>query len=98
VALHDTGNRLTDPYVHAPVHIAAKSVVERLMPDGKGCRLLPFSTVGAMDGLMEVWTIDAMEWAGGRIEHVVIGAAGDALFEGKDYRMILAAGWQGLSK
>lgn len=93
VGLHDTGNRLSDPYVHAPVHILARAEAERLgLETGRG-RLIPFSAVGAPDGLMEVWTVDAMEWAGKRLPSVVVGAAEDALFEGKDYRLILPAGW-----
>lgn len=93
--LHDTGNRLSDPYVHAPVHILARSEVQRLMLDPASGRLIPFSAVGAPDGLMEVWTIDLMEWENTRLEHAVIGVAEDTLFEGKDYRLILAAGWRG---
>ena len=94
IGLHDTGNCLNDPYTHAPVHILARSEAQKLMLDSKHGRLIPFSTVGAPEGLIEVWTIDAMEWAGGRLEHAVVGVAEDALFEGKDYRLILAAGWR----
>lgn len=97
IGLHDTGNRLSDPYVHAPVHILARSEAQALSLKPGHSRLIPFSTVGVPDGLMEVWTIDAMEWAGGRIEHVVIGIAEDTLFEGKDYRLILSAGWKRIS-
>lgn len=93
VGLHDTGNRLSDPYVHAPVHILARAEAGRLGLESGHGRLIPFSAVGATDGLMEVWTVDAMEWAGKRLEPVVVGAAEDALFEGKDYRLILPAGW-----
>lgn len=95
LGLHDTGNCLCDPYFHAPVHILAKSRAGELrLQPGRG-RLVPFSTVGAPEGLMEVWTIDAVEWTGGRTEHAVIGVAEDTLFEGKDYRLILPAGWRG---
>lgn len=93
IGLHDTGNCLSDPYVHAPVHILARSEAGRLGLDSERGRLIPFSAVGAPDGLMEVWTIDAMEWSGKRLEPVVIGAAEDALFAEKDYRLILSAGW-----
>ena len=97
IGLHDTGNRLHDPYVHAPVHIVARSAAQALMLKPECSRLIPFSVVGATGSLMEVWTIDAMEWEGGRQDAVVIGIAGDELFEGKDYRLILAAGWRGLA-
>lgn len=97
IGLHDTGNRLRDPYVHAPVHIVARSVAQALTLKPECSRLIPFSVVGSTGGLMEVWTIDAMEWEGGRQDAIVIGIAGDELFEGKDYRLILAAGWRGLA-
>ncbi|MGN0345610.1 MAG: sigma-E processing peptidase SpoIIGA [Lachnospiraceae bacterium] len=95
IGLYDTGNRLIDPYVHEPVHILARSKAQMLRLKSANSRLIPFSAVGASNGLMEVWTIDGMEWAGGRREHVVIGIAEDTLFEEKDYRLILAAGWRG---
>lgn len=94
--LHDTGNRLVDPYVHAPVSILAESSARELDLAPERCRLIPFSTVGTPESLLSVWTIDAMEWTGGRREHAVIGIAADALFEKKDYQLILAAGWQSL--
>ena len=95
--LHDTGNCLRDPYVHAPVHILASFEARQLGLRPECCRLIPFETVGAPGGLLEVWTIDAMEWTEGKQEHVVIGLAEDTLFPAKDYRLILAAGWKGLS-
>lgn len=97
VGLHDTGNRLIDPYVHAPVNILADAEAQALQLNPACGRFVPFSTVGAAEGLMEVWTIDAIEWQGERRERVVVGVAEDALFEGKDYRLILAAGWRDLS-
>lgn len=93
VGLHDTGNRLSDPYVHLPVHLLARSELDRLMPERGSGRLVPFSAVGTADGLLEVWTADALEWENRRIAPVVIGAADERLFKGKDYRLILAAGW-----
>ena len=97
VGLYDTGNRLIDPYVHAPVNILAYSEAQALKLKPACARIIPFSSVGAAEGLMEVWTIDAVEWQGQRQERVVIGIAEDALFAGKDYRLILAAGWRNLS-
>lgn len=95
--LYDTGNRLMDPYVHAPVSILAESAARELDLEPERCRLIPFSSVGAQDGLLPVWTIDGVEWTGGRWEHAVIGVTRDALFEKKDYQLILAAGWKSLS-
>lgn len=95
--LHDTGNRLRDPYVQEPVHILALSEAQKLQKEPKSSRLIPFTTIGAPDGMLEVWTIDGMEWPGGRQEQVVIGVAPDVIFAGKDYRMILSADWRGES-
>lgn len=94
VGLHDTGNRLRDPYVHAPVHILAHAQAQALALNPERRRLIPFSSVGASSGMLEAWTIDVMEWAHGRLENAVVGIAEDTLFEGKDYRLILAAGWR----
>ena len=93
-ALYDTGNRLWDPYVHAPVHILARAEAQKLDLPPEQCRLIPFSTVGAPQGLLEAWTIERMEWAGGKLEHAVIGVAENTLFEEKDYRLILSADWK----
>lgn len=94
--MHDTGNRLMDPYVHAPVNILAESAAQVLLPVQESCRLVPFSSVGDTAGLLRVWTIDAMEWEKGRQERAVIGVADDALFENKEYQLILAADFRGL--
>jgi sigma-E processing peptidase SpoIIGA len=96
--LHDTGNRLMDPYVHRPVHILARSQAQSLHLDPEKCRLIPCATVGDPNGLLPVWTIDGMEWVSRgkreRRDRVLIGIGADALFQGKDYRLILAAGWR----
>ena len=94
--LHDTGNRLTDPYVHAPVNILAESVAQAVVPMQEPCRLIPFCSVGEANGLLRAWTIDAMEWEKGRQEQVVVGVASDELFENKEYQLILAVGFRGL--
>lgn len=95
LGLYDTGNRLKDPYLQQPVHILAMTDVQRLHLEAGSGRLIPFSTIGKPDGWMEVWTIDGMEWSDGYLEKIVVGSAPDLLFEGKDYRLILAAGWKG---
>lgn len=92
--LHDTGNRLTDPYVHAPVYILTQSAYQKLLPAQAAVRFIPFATVGAPHALMEVFTIDALEWEGGKQAQVVVGKADDELFAGKDYGLILPAGWR----
>ncbi len=99
VGLYDTGNRLNDPYVHMPVCIVAETEYTQLTGGTAATRLIPFSTVGAAGQLMEVTTIDALEWQGGRQTGAVVGRADDAVFAGKDYRMILPAAfdyhWKG---
>lgn len=92
--LYDTGNRLTDPYTHMPVNILAESASRELELEQAHSRLVPFSSVGAGEGLLAVWTLDGLEWEGGRCERAVVGVAEDALFKGKDYQLILAAGWK----
>lgn len=94
VGLHDTGNRLIDPYVHAPVYILAQSVCQKLLPAQAAVRFIPFATVGAPHGMMEVFTVDVLEWNGGKQTQVVVGKADDGLFAGKDYCLILPAGWR----
>ena len=91
MGLYDTGNRLSDPYVHAPVYILAQQEYRQLAGDEPVTRLIPFVTVGAGNCLMEVTTVDALEWKGGRQAKVVVGRAEQEVFEGKDYRMILPA-------
>jgi hypothetical protein len=95
--LRDTGNQLMDPYVHEPVHILAGNEAGSLQLDPKKCRLIPCATVGDPHGLLQVWTIDGMEWEShGRRKRrspVQIGVGEEVLFRGKDYRLILAAGF-----
>lgn len=93
MGLYDTGNRLNDPYVHAPVYILAEREYRQLMGEAGAVRLIPYATVGVTDQMMEVMTVDALEWKGGRQSPVVVGKADDALFAGKDYRLILPAAW-----
>lgn len=100
LGLHDTGNRLIDPYVQKPVHILARSEAQCLELEPGKCRLVPCATVGDAAGLLAVWTVDGMEWGREgkreRRSRVSIGIGEDVLFQGKDYRLILAAGWREL--
>ncbi len=96
IGLYDTGNRLSDPYVHAPVYILAQQEYRQLVGDEPAARLIPFMTVGVGNGLMEVTTVDALEWRGGRQTEVVVGSADQEVFAGKDYRMILPAAFHDL--
>lgn len=93
-ALYDTGNRLVDPYVQEPVHIVSKEVYDTL--GGKeafGVRLVPFSSVGRKEGLLEAFTVDRIRIVWEEEEIVcapaVLAAAEESLFQNRSYRMIL---------
>lgn len=93
-ALLDTGNRLTDPYVNAPVHIVSKGVFEALGGNGAfPVRLIPFSSVGCRHGMVEAFTVERALVNGDGAVHeaspAVLAWAQDDLFCGRPYRMIL---------
>lgn len=93
-AYHDTGNLLEDPYSHKPVHIIAERTVRPyLQEEKKHARLIPYTSLGQTDGLLEIYTLDKLvidkRQKQIRIEHPVIGVAADALFSGSSYQMIL---------
>ncbi|MCI9377292.1 MAG: sigma-E processing peptidase SpoIIGA [Eubacterium sp.] len=94
LALYDTGNTLYDPYLKEPVHIIANKEFESL--GGKesfSVRLIPFSSVGCGQGMLEAFTVECLtiKEGDGRIVFApaVLAAAEDALFKGRPYRMIL---------
>lgn len=93
LGLWDTGNRLVDPYIHEPVHLLSRTKLTCLGVREENSRLIPYVSLGRKDGLLQVWSIDKMEYKGKIYAPVVVGAAEDILFEGKDYQMILSADW-----
>lgn len=92
--LYDTGNRLLDPYRKEAVHIVSKKTFEDL--GGKenfSTRLIPFSSVGCQNGMLEAFTVEHLwiDWEGVQIERspCVLAAAEDMLFQNRSYQMIL---------
>ncbi len=93
-ALYDTGNRLIDPYVKEPVHIISKEIYESLKGgEAFAVRLVPFSSVGRKDGLLEAFTVDSIqiEWEDAKavLSPAVLAAAEETLFKNRSYQMIL---------
>lgn len=93
-AYYDTGNLLIDPYVGKPVSIIDK---ELLMPifreDEPVVRLLPFSSMGEKNGLVEALTVEELYIKEGKKERqilqAVIALGSPSLFQKKEYQMIL---------
>ena len=93
-ALYDTGNNLIDPYVRQPVHIISRNVYKMLIEQEQAAiRLVPFSSVGCKNGILEVFTVEKIKikWDEKEIElaPAVLAAADDRLFEHRPYQMIL---------
>lgn len=93
-ALYDTGNRLIDPYIKEPVHIVPKDVYETFGGmETFGVRLIPFSSVGCKNGMLQAFTVDSIrmenEGAVYEISPAVLAAAEEEIFKGRAYRMIL---------
>ncbi|MBO5373580.1 MAG: sigma-E processing peptidase SpoIIGA [Lachnospiraceae bacterium] len=93
-ALCDTGNRLWDPYVGQAVHIVDKKIFVAL--GGKEqcpVRLIPFSSVGQKNGLIETFTAESIfvqcENEEIQISPVVLAVAEEGLFAQREYQMIL---------
>ncbi len=98
-AMSDTGNLLTDPISRHPVIIADKKSVMPLFPDGlpdaeKGCargarlRVIPYSSVGAKDGLLTGFVPDHIELDGKCTGNVVIAICDNALCENDEYNAL----------
>lgn len=98
-AMSDTGNLLTDPISRSPVIIADKKSVMPLFPDGlpdaeEGCargarlRVIPYSSVGAKDGLLTGFVPDRIELDGKSTADVVIAICDNALCENDEYNAL----------
>ncbi len=93
-AYYDTGNLLTDPYVKKPVSIVSGDEIRHLLKErGVQGRLIPFSSLGKEQGLIEVYTCEKMLiYKGKRViteMPAVVGLAGKSLFAHGEYQMIL---------
>lgn len=94
IALYDTGNRLTDPYVKEPVHIISEEICESL--GGKqayATRLIPFSSLGCKQGMLEAFNIERIkiktEEKIYEISPAILAAAEQEIFADRPYQMIL---------
>lgn len=98
----DSGNQLQDPYTGKPVCIVDKEIGEILLGTQikefdyvMGVRYIPFRSLGETEGLLAVYDVDRMQIFSGEkkqeITKAVIGLADKALFENKEYKMILHA-------
>jgi len=98
-AMSDTGNLLTDPISHHPVIIADKKSVMPLFPYGlpdaqEGCaqgaklRVIPYSSVGADDGLLTGFVPDQIELDGKCTKNVVIAICDNALCKNNEYNAL----------
>lgn len=98
----DTGNLLTDPMMHQPVHIIQEKVLsEELLHGQLAVRYIPYHSLGQEHGLLPVVTLKAMyiKKTGEKskippvyLEKPVFGIAKEKLFQGKSYQVILNAG------
>lgn len=66
--LNDTGNSLYDPYTKLPVIIVSKDNIKAV---NKPLRLIPYSTVGKVDGLLPTFTPDKVRIDGKPVEFAV---------------------------
>lgn len=94
IALYDTGNRLMDPYIKVPVHIISEEVFVSL--GGKeafATRLIPFSSLGCKQGMLEAFDIERIKIKAGEtvyeISPAVLAAAEQEIFADRVYQMIL---------
>ncbi|MDD6038466.1 MAG: sigma-E processing peptidase SpoIIGA [bacterium] len=91
-ALYDTGNRLSDPYVHRPVSILSEKAIETLGLADEKSRLVPYHCINGENELIQVWTIDCVKIGKTTVHDAVVGKTGNHIFKGKEYEMILPAG------
>lgn len=90
---YDSGNLLTDPFLKEPVSIASRKEIVSILPRDIKIRLVPFSSLGAENGLIPVCTVEKMIVYQGKKEIVitpaVFGIAREELFQDLSYQVIL---------
>lgn len=92
-AYHDTGNFLRDVYTGKPVSIVDSTIANLLSVPVEGIRYIPFHSVGTTQGVMQIFTVDALviyqEQKEQIIEQAVIGLSEKKLFLKQDFHMLL---------
>ncbi len=92
-ALADSGNLLTDPYTGKPVCMIDRQVYETAYGRPENVRLIPYESLGCRHGLLEAVTIEQLSYAygnkTGNVNRAVLGLTDHALFETKQYQMII---------
>ena len=90
--LNDSGNLLHDVYSGKMVSLVGRELFMQKFQDIPPTRLVPYTSLGCEDGLLEVLSIDGMKIFGNQeifIEKPVVGLADGKLFDGKPYQMIV---------
>ncbi len=66
IALLDSGNHLYEPISGKPVILLSDKAIEQLNPDSDGFRVVPYSSVGKKNGLLNAYRIDRLTIYGER--------------------------------
>lgn len=90
---YDSGNLLMDSFLKEPVNIVTRKEIVSILPKDIKIRLIPFSSLGAENGLVPVCTVEKMLVYQGKreieIKPAVLGFGREELFRGRAYQMIL---------
>ena len=76
---------MTDPFLKEPVSIASRKEIVSILPRDIKIRLVPFSSLGAENGLIPVCTVEKEIV----ITPAVFGIAREELFQDLSYQVIL---------
>jgi len=95
-AYWDTGNLLQDPYNGKPVNILQAKLAEQIFAEASDReRLVPYCSLGNVNGLLSVYDAEKMYIYQGEkrflVEPAVFGIAESGLLEKKEYDVILQA-------
>ena len=93
--LIDTGNLLCDPYAHQPIQLAGASLLRKLgVRREQFVGMLPYQSLGR-DGVIAFYRIERMELRDGEgtrlgvVEGPLLADAGERIFGGKPYELII---------
>ena len=90
---YDSGNLLTDPFLKEPVSIVSRKEIVSILPKDSKIRLIPFSSLGAENGLLPVCTVEKMivyqKKSKIEIKPAGLGIGREELFTNREYQLIL---------